>query len=256
MRILIANDDGYNSPGIIALARIVGRHHEVYVCAPEEQRSAFSHSVLYFRKDLSVREVQMEGAVKAWAADGTPADCVYLAVCGLMEKAPDLVLSGINKGSNLSTDCLYSGTAGAAAEGMVLGFPAIAVSLAGHEPEEYDTAAHVAEEIMRVYMEDPGKEKYYLNINVPDLKREDIKGIRSTRLCGRRMYARKPEAYSRDGRLYLHIPMVRIPFEDRENAADGDVHLVEQGYVSVTPIMHDWTDHEKREEWKNMLEGI
>ncbi len=130
MRILITNDDGINAPGLAALAARFGKEHEVYVCAPEGQSSAASHSVLYFRKDLSVREAEIEGARQAWAADGTPADCVYLAVCGLLPELPDIILSGINKGWNVSTDCIYSGTAGAASEGMVLGFPAMAVSLA------------------------------------------------------------------------------------------------------------------------------
>ena len=166
MRILVSNDDGIMADGLITLVKRLSEEHEVYVAAPDRQRSAYSHSVTYFLRDLHARLIEVPGAYKAWSVDGTPADCVYAAVCGLMEEAPDLVVSGINRGWNVSYDCIYSGTVGAASEGTILGIPSIAVSLASDRPYEFETSAEITAQLLKRFMEDPDRYEYVLNVNI------------------------------------------------------------------------------------------
>ncbi len=256
MRILITNDDGIHSPGLLALVRRFCGENEVYVLAPDRQRSAFSHSVTYFKQDLSLKETEVEGAVKAWSADGTPADCVYAAVCGMMEEPPDVVISGINAGANVSNDCLYSGTVGAASEGMMLGVPSAAVSLASFDSQEFDAAAEITARILPVFLADPHRHEYVLNINVPPGPLEEIKGIRSAAFDGRHLYARKLEMRREDGVIKLHCPLIRIPIDENGKREDGDITLLENGFAAVTPITADWVDHRRREALEKMLEKL
>ncbi|WP_163144515.1 5'/3'-nucleotidase SurE, partial [Arhodomonas sp. KWT] len=177
MRILVSNDDGYRAPGLRALAAALDRHAEVVVVAPERDRSGASNSLTL---DTPVRVWPVREGV--FRVEGTPTDCVHLAVTGLIDPEPDMVVSGINAGANLGDDVLYSGTVAAAMEGRHLGLPAVAVSLAGNEPTHYDTAAAVAERLLEQLRRDPLPADTILNVNVPDLPLERIAGFEATRL--------------------------------------------------------------------------
>jgi len=180
MRILVSNDDGYFSPGIALLAERLGGLGEVTVVAPERDRSGASNS-LTLDRPLSVRRAP--GGF--WFVNGTPTDCVHLAVTGLLDFLPDVVVSGINHGANMGDDTIYSGTVAAAMEGFLLGIPSIAVSLASRTARYLETAADVAHGLVERLARDPIRQPVLLNLNVPDVPRASLGGVEVTRL-GRR----------------------------------------------------------------------
>ncbi|MFA5019321.1 MAG: 5'/3'-nucleotidase SurE, partial [Methylobacter sp.] len=162
MHILLSNDDGYLAEGLIALANALGGHAEISVVAPDRNRSAASNSLTL---EMPLRAYTMDnGFIKV---DGTPTDCVHLAITGLLENEPDMVFAGINHGSNLGDDVLYSGTVAAATEGRFLGLPAVAISLAGANPIHFETAAHVAVTLLQQLINHPLPQDTILNVNVP-----------------------------------------------------------------------------------------
>ena len=177
MRILVSNDDGYQAPGIRCLADYLQEIAEVEVVAPDRNRNDASNSLTL---DAPIRAQKMEDSVTS--VDGTPTDCVHLAITGLLEQEPDMVVSGINAGSNLGDDVLYSGTVAAAMEGRFLGLPAIAVSLVGDAPKYYETAARVVIELIKKLISNPLPADTILNVNVPDIPWEDLIGLEATRL--------------------------------------------------------------------------
>src|SRR5699024_3198820 len=177
MRILVSNDDGYLARGIHVLADCLAEIAEVIVVAPDRDRSGASHSLTL---DAPLRASLGENGF--YRVEGTPTDCVHLGITGLLEKEPDMVVSGINAGANLGDDVIYSGTLAAAREGRLLGLPAIAVSLAATEPEHFDTAAWVARRFVTRLIEDPLPADTILSVNVPDLPRNKITGFEATRL--------------------------------------------------------------------------
>ncbi|MCR5228746.1 MAG: 5'/3'-nucleotidase SurE [Solobacterium sp.] len=246
MKILISNDDGIQAEGLRCLAARLMEKHDVYVCAPDRQRSGCSHAVTYFLKDLTAVREEFPGAKGAWSLDGMPADCVYCAVNGLMDAVPDLVISGINEGPNYSTDCVYSGTVGAASEGIVLGIPSIAVSLAGAS-FGYEYSAKITEILMERYINDPSAKNYVLNINIPELREEEIRGIKVTRFDRMRNYGRRLDVTEENGKIRLHCPQMTVPVDTDDSLDDGDVRAVEEGYVSVTPLDTDLVLHSQIE---------
>src|SRR3989440_12697388 len=177
MRILLSNDDGYFAPGLEQLAAALAPRAEITVVAPERDRSGASNS-LTLDRPLSVRRAP-NGFL---FVNGTPTDCVHLAVTGLLDQLPDMVISGINHGANMGDDTIYSGTVAAAMEGYLLGIPSIAVSLVGTRFEHYDTAAHVALDLVRRLQKAPFGAPILLNVNVPDVAYDALKGIEVTRL--------------------------------------------------------------------------
>jgi len=232
MRILISNDDGYFAPGIEHLAQVLGRSHDVTVVAPERDRSGASNS-LTLDRPLTVRRA----ANGFMFVNGTPTDCVHLAVTGLLDTLPDLVVSGINLGANMGDDTIYSGTVAAATEGYLLGIPAIAVSLTSKAGQHFATAAAVALELVERHERAPAG-RWLLNVNVPDVPRAALNGIRITRL-GRRHKAEDviPMKTPRGDTVYWVGPAG--PAAD---AGEGtDFHAAESGYVSVTPLQVDLT---------------
>lgn len=251
MRILIANDDGIDARGIAALVDVLGKENEVCVCAPHHQRSGYSHSVTYFTRARRAWHRTFTGAADAWAVDATPADCVYYGCFAFMEEMPDLILSGINQGENLSTDCIYSGTVGAASEGLILGIPSMAVSYCSYTKDAFETAAQAARDLIPHYMQDPHRLEYLLNVNVPDLPKEQIKGYKTTMLEGGRKYEKPVDVQMQnDGSLLLvcdHVPMQ--PY-NMLNTLEGDVTAVKNGYISITPIDNDITHHEHLDSMK------
>lgn len=235
MRILLSNDDGYRAPGLGCLRRALAARWEVTVAAPDRDRSGASNS-LTLRNPLRC-ETREDGFV---VVEGTPTDCVHLALTGLLDGEPDLVVSGINAGGNLGDDVLYSGTVAAALEGRHLGLPAVAVSLVGRNPRHYETAAAVVERLVGTLGRGSIPSGTVLNVNVPDLPLERVAGVRVTRLGNR--HRSRPAVPARDPageRIYWFGEAGSA----RDNAPDTDFHAVEEGFVSVTPIHADLSRH-------------
>jgi 5'-nucleotidase len=233
MRILLSNDDGYFAPGLAALHEALSPLGDITVVAPERDRSGASNS-LTLDRPLSLHRA----GNGFYYVNGTPTDCVHMAVTGLLDIEPDIVVSGINAGSNMGDDTLYSGTVAAATEGYLLGVPAIAVSLVGKEYAHYATAARVARELVDRIRRAPPEEPILLNVNVPDLPFEQLAGMEVTRL-GRRHKA-QPVVKSvnpRGDTVYWVGPAGAA----REAGPGTDFHALERGAVSVTPLQVDLT---------------
>lgn len=244
MKILLSNDDGYLAPGLQALADALAGVGEIVVVAPDQDRSGASNS-LTLVTPLRARTME-NGFIRV---DGTPTDCVHLAITGLLEGEPDLVVSGINAGPNMGDDVLYSGTVAAATEGRFLGLPAIAISMNSHEPEHFETGARVASELVHRLVRTPISENVILNVNVPDLPYEELGGFRSTRLGHR--HKAEPVVKSADPRGKT-IYWVGPAGAEQDAGPGTDFHAVREGYVSVTPLQVDLTRHSALgviEEW-------
>jgi 5'-nucleotidase len=233
MRILLSNDDGYFAPGLAALAEGLAPLGDITVVAPERDRSGASNS-LTLDRPLSLRKAH-NGFLYV---NGTPTDCVHMAVTGLLDLEPDIVVSGINNGANMGDDTLYSGTVAAATEGYLLGIPAVAVSLVGHEFKHYATAARVARELVERIARAPFGAPVLLNVNVPDVPFESIAGYEVTRL-GRRHKAQPvvPGKNPRGETVYWVGPAGAA----REAGPGTDFNALERGAVSITPLQVDLT---------------
>ncbi|PKO55879.1 MAG: 5'/3'-nucleotidase SurE [Betaproteobacteria bacterium HGW-Betaproteobacteria-21] len=233
MRILVSNDDGYFAPGIAALVQALAEIGDVTVVAPERDRSGASNS-LTLDRPLSLRRA----ANGFHFVNGTPTDCVHLAVTGMLDHLPDIVVSGVNHGANMGDDTIYSGTVAAATEGFLLGVPSIAVSLVSKGAADFSAAARVARDLVERFMRQPFRQPVLLNVNVPDLPYDKFKGIRVTRL----------------GKRHKAEPAIRSVTPRNETvywvgaaggAADAgegtDFHAVANGLVSITPLQIDLT---------------
>lgn len=254
MKILISNDDGILANGIRALIEALAPCHDVYVVAPDRERSAAGHS-LTLHTPLRVEEVEPKyGAKRCWMTTGTPGDCVKLAINAILEESekPDLVISGINHGPNLGADILYSGTVSCAMEGAMMGYPSIATSLASMRNEYEDfkfTAQFIAELINRLdaYKIPP---KTILNINVPGLEKEDIGGIAVTEL-GNRMFTDEYEKRV-DPRGKVYYWMAGELITEAEDATT-DIAAVRNNMISVTPITYEMTRENLMKELSDSL---
>lgn len=233
MKILVSNDDGYRARGLRALAEELASVAEVTVVAPDRNRSGASNSLTL---EFPLRMRQESDGV--FSVNGTPTDCVHLAITGALEDEPDMVVSGVNDGANLGDDVLYSGTVAAAMEGRFLGLPALAVSLAGEPGRHFESGARVARELVLRLLKGKLPADAILNVNVPDLPYEQLKGYRATRLGHRH----RAEAVQREldprGRPIYWIG----PAGPEQDAGPGtDFEAVNTGYVSVTPLQVDLT---------------
>lgn len=233
MNFLLSNDDGYFAPGLAALAQALQAHGHVTVVAPERDRSGASNS-LTLDRPLSLRRAP--GGFHY--VNGTPTDCIHLAVTGMLEQAPDWVFSGINHGANMGDDTIYSGTVAAATEGYLLGIPSVAVSLVKRSGGHFDTAARVVGDLVDRLRRDPIRGTVLLNINVPDLPYEDLRGWRITRLGRRHKAAPVIRSENPRGETIYWVGPVG---EAQDAAADTDFWAVANGYVSVTPLQIDLT---------------
>jgi 5'-nucleotidase len=244
VRILISNDDGYRARGILALREGLKGLGDLTVVAPDRNRSGASNSLTL---ELPLRVGQAEPDV--YFVEGTPTDCVHLAVSGLFPFEPDMVVSGVNDGSNLGDDVLYSGTVAAATEGRFLGKPAVAVSLhtdglRGDAVRHFETGAHYAREMVERLLTTPlvatmGRATI-LNVNVPNLPLGEIKGVRVTRLGNRHRSEAVIKAEDPRGRPVYWVG----PAGASQDAGPGtDFHAIAEGYVSVTPLTVDLTNH-------------
>lgn len=233
--ILLTNDDGIREPGLELLAEALAPIGDVCVYAPDRQRSAVGHGVS-LHHPLRVAELRTNW----YMVDGTPTDCVMLAVRALLGRRPDLVVSGVNPGANLGDDVTYSGTVAGAYEGMLLGVPSIAMSDVSYSPRHMDTAAAVAAKLAAYVLANGLPEDTTLNVNVPDVPIADLKGVAITRM-GRRTY--QDEIVRREdprGGVYYWIGG-SAPSHVREVGTDFEA--IEQGFVSVTPLHRDLTNH-------------
>lgn len=233
MRILLSNDDGYFSPGLACLAQELAMVADITVVAPERDRSGASNS-LTLDRPLQLRKA----ANGFFYVNGTPTDCVHLAVTGMLDVQPDMVISGINHGANMGDDTVYSGTVAAATEGYLLGVPSLAVSLTGRSQSHFGTAARLVREMVERVQREPFSEPVLLNINVPDLPFEGLKGTRVTRLGRRHRAEPAIRGTNPRGEQIFWIG----PVGEAADAGEGtDFHAVANGFVSVTPLQIDLT---------------
>ncbi len=251
MRILVSNDDGVDAPGIRILAEgFRNAGHEVLIVAPDRDRSGASNSLTL---DMPLRVAQMEEGV--WRVHGTPTDSVHVAIAGMLEREPDIVVSGINNAANMGDDVIYSGTVAAAMEGRFLGLPAVAMSLvtADHVGKHYETAARAAVEIVERLKADPLPADTILNVNVPDIPWSEVKGFEVTRLGNRHRSEACVPLEDPRGRSWWWIG----PAGPEQDGGPGtDFHAVRTGNISITPILVDLTRYQALEQVSAWVGGL
>ena len=247
MRILLSNDDGYFSPGLACLAEAISAIAEVVVVAPERDRSGASNS-LTLDRPLILRHA----ASGFHYVNGTPTDCVHLAVTGMLDTQPDMVISGINSGANMGDDTIYSGTVAAATEGFLLGIPAIAISLAGRELAHYATAARVAADLVRRFETNTHTHPWLLNVNVPDIPFDQLQGVAVTRLGKRHKAEPVVKAFNPHGETVYWVGAAG----KAQDAGEGtDFHAIANRCVSITPLQIDLTQYNQLESVRGWLDG-
>lgn len=246
MNILVTNDDGINARGIMELVAALSGKATVYVFAPDGQRSASGHGITV-SKPIIGEEVEFEGAAFAMQLSGTPVDCVKLGMRIMEQKniKIDMVFSGINHGGNYGTDTLYSGTVSAAIEGSICGVPSVAVSVNSHEAQHFDYACHLAVEAMEK-AGDRMSPDTVLNINVPDLPREDISGLRYATLGNREYVEFFSPVETEDGKTAYRYTGEPVVYEGLPDTID--VIAMQQGYATITPLHRDLTDYRLMDE--------
>ena len=242
MNILVSNDDGINAEGIRRLAETLSGLGDVYVFAPDSERSASSHA-LTIGNNLTITKEDFPGVKEAYSVDGTPADCVKLGINDLHERGIeiDIVYSGINHGGNLGSDTMYSGTVSAAAEGAFLGKPAVAVSVNFHNPHHFDGACILAERVLPFALK-TGNQRKVVSINVPDIPAEEVKGVAAARL-GLMQYEESFNLVeeTESSRTYQYSG---LPVEPPDRSDDIDVSLLRRGFAAISMIKYDLNDHE------------
>jgi 5'-nucleotidase len=251
--IVLTNDDGVSSPGLAALKAALDPLGEVRIVAPDQNRSGAARSIT-MHSPLWVEEVQLPDGSMAYSTDGTPVDCVRMAALGLLDRSPDLIVSGINLGGNLGDDITYSGTVAAALEGIMLDIPAIALSAEGYHPG-YDLTvpARFAHRLVSMVLEQGFPAKTLLNVNCPDRSWEEVEGARLT-LLGKRIYGDKVEYRETIGnRRGYHIYNDELSWH-REKGTDFEA--IAEGWVSITPLHFDLMSHEALDQlrgWESQL---
>jgi 5'-nucleotidase len=246
VRILLSNDDGYFAPGLAALAAALSSLAEIVVVAPERDRSGASNS-LTLDRPLQVR-LSSNGF---YYVNGTPTDCVHLGVTGMLERLPDMVVSGINHGANMGDDTIYSGTVAAATEGFLLGIPSIAVSLASKSAGNYATAARVACDMVERFARRPLHDPVLLNVNVPDVPYDQLAGMVVTRLGRRHRAEPVIKQLNPRGETVYWVGAAG----DAQDAGEGtDFHAVANRRVSVTPLQIDLTQYARLDGMREWLQ--
>jgi len=233
MKILISNDDGYQAEGIKTLAQYLSKDHEVVVVAPNENKSAASSSLTL---DKPLQPIKVDTNI--YSIDATPSDCVHLALCGFLKDKIDLVVTGINFGPNLGDDVVYSGTVAGAIEGRFLGLPSIAISLASWKGDHFETAGKVAQQVVNAIHTSQLSHDTVLNVNVPDVDFDEIKGFQTTRL-GKRHMSEQSIQDKDDASLYW----IGENGKEADNGVGTDFHAISNNYVSVTPLQIDLTKY-------------
>lgn len=248
MNILISNDDGFFAPGIRALAKELATIAAIEVVAPDRNRSGASNS-LTLARPLTVK--QMENGY--YSVEGTPTDCVHLAVTGLLDTRFDMVVSGINDGANLGDDVLYSGTVAAAMEGRHLGLPAIALSMVGDDIRHYETGALVAKQLVMQLKTHTLPSQTILNVNVPDVPFEQLKGMQVTRLGSRHCAEATIKEIDPRGRP---IYWIGRPGAEADSGIGTDFYAVKSGMVSITPLHLDMTNYKIFDQISSLVEDL
>jgi len=248
MKILLANDDGIYSEGIYALYKELSKIAEVTVVAPVTEQSAVGHAIT-IADPLRVIDFYKFGEFFGYAIKGTPADCVKIAISDIMKDKPDLVVSGINHGANLASNVIYSGTVSAATEGAMLGVRSLAVSLCTKEKFDFTPSAEVGRFFADYLYRSALPNNTVLNINVPALSKEDIKGWRFAKQGSSRFLDTFAKREDPRGRSYYWL--VGEKRENGEISPESDEFMVDHGFVSVTPLMFDMTDHRMYDQLKD-----
>jgi len=250
MNILVSNDDGINGKGLLQLVKALQDVADVYVVAPEGQRSSTSHHLTIHGK-IRVEEREIEGAKKAYALWGTPADCVHLGL-NFLFKDIDLVVSGINKGKNVSTDIIYSGTIAAAREAYLSGVPAVAASMGSYTSEDFELASEYIRDIALKYYNSKNT-SYFINVNVPALAKKDIKGIR---VCGDVTDIKYNDTYTlkkEDDGDYIYIEPTGIHEAKENDNLSVDSVALNKGYITVSPLFNNHISIEHLDDVANFL---
>jgi len=252
MKILVSNDDGFDAPGLQALVAALQPCGEITIVAPATEQSAVGHAITIY-DPLKVQERWRDGELLGYAVHGTPADCVKLALCSLLREPPDVLISGINQGANLGTDIIYSGTVSAATEGTLLGIPSLAVSVDSYERgAHFESAGRAARMLLEVMPSLQVPAGTLLNMNVPNLPWEQIRGWRVT-VQGKTKYVENyVERIDPRGNRYYWIAGTLV---EQDECAHADYRTVKQGYISVTPLHFDVTNHACVEGLRTLLEA-
>ncbi|AKJ64736.1 5'/3'-nucleotidase SurE [Kiritimatiella glycovorans] len=240
MNILLCNDDGIHAPGLRLLRDTAREYGEVSVVAPEYERSAAGHSIT-LADPLRTKEIYHGDDFFGWAVSGTPADCVKLAVCALLDEPPDIVLSGVNLGSNTGISVLYSGTVSAATEGVILGIPGIAFSLCTYETPHWETAAGVVRRVLDRFLHNGLRPGSLLNVNIPNLPHGELRGMKPAGMGKSRFVEKFHKRTDPQGNTYYWLDG-ELEILDRTD--DIDIRVVGEGYVALTPIHFDLTDRD------------
>lgn len=253
MRILITNDDGIYSRGVQTLVGELSKTAELYLIAPDRERSGTGHSITVF-DPIRVIEKSFPGVKQAWVINGTPVDCVKIALARLIEEKIDLVISGINHGYNLGNDVLYSGTVSAAAEAVMMGCPSLAVSLGWERSDgDFDFAARLTVQLVNSLMHWGIDPRTLVNINIPAVEKSQIKGIRVCKL-GLRNYGNMfEERHDPRGNTYYWMGGNIL---QEEQDTDSDVYAVEHNYISVTPISLDLTNYALLDQYRHLASNF
>lgn len=263
MKLLISNDDGILSLGVLSLANgLAAAGHDVTVVCPDRERSATGHSLtLHEPIRAQMVESHFHPSIKAWACSGTPSDCVKLALGALLDSPPDWVLSGINHGSNIGTDILYSGTVSAAMEGIIEGIGSIAFSLASFSATDFQPAVQFARELLDQLAVQPLPEVMLLNVNIPPVPQSEIVGITLARQGVRRYTDLFQKRLDPRGKTYYWLSgeVLQEVDEDPENPLPTDVRAIQQNYITITPLQYQLTcavGLESLAGWKLLSPGV
>ncbi len=248
MKILISNDDGIDSKGILKLAEALKRVGDVIVVAPRTEQSAVGHAIT-MKIPLRVTEYYHNGDRFGYAVEGTPADCVKMGIRNIMKESPDIVVSGINHGSNTAISIVYSGTVSAAREAAIMNVPAIAISVADHRPKNFEFACKLAAELVKQVVDKGLPNGTCLNVNVPDLPESEIRGVLITKQGKSKWDDSYEERVDPYGNKYYWLTGNLIETED--NTIESDQNAVKNGYAAITPIHFDLTDYTTYNEMKN-----
>lgn len=241
MKILLCNDDGIHAPGIGVLHRAIGHLGDLHVVAPDSERSAAGHAIT-LTDPIKAMPVERNGQPFGTAVSGTPADCIKLALCLLhKEDRPELVVSGINLGANTGISVLYSGTVSAASESVILGVPAVAISLCTYRNPQWETAATVAREIVARLLEHPLPAGTLLNVNVPNVPPHELKGLKAARMGRSRFIEKFTTHLDPRGNKYYWLDGEIDLLDDDDTA---DVRVVQSGYAALTPIQFEMTSYD------------
>jgi 5'-nucleotidase len=239
LHILLTNDDGIHAPGLWAIYQTLQQEHQVEVVAPESEQSAVGHAISLLNP-LRVKKVRRNGMFFGWAVSGTPADCVKIAIAEILPQRPDLVVSGINLGSNVGINVLYSGTVSAATEAAIMGIRSMAVSLSTYKEPDFGVAARFAARLVLELPRSNLPEGVCLNVNVPSLPENQIKGVRLTRQEDGVLVERYERRVDPRENIYYWLAGIN---SHRQSVPGTDFWAVENGYISITPIHHDLTHY-------------